>query len=83
MREIRVYMPEYLINSIDERCTELNINRSEYLRTLSNLDISVQRYQQLTRFANQMFNNINNIQAKLGVFVTPLQEVPMIRMDMD
>lgn len=83
MREIRVYMPEYLINSIDERCTELNINRSEYLRTLSNLDISVQRYQQLTRFANQMFNNINNIQAELGVFVTPLQEVPMIRMDMD
>ena len=82
MREIRVYMPEYLINSIDERCTELNINRSEYLRTLSNLDISVQRYQQLTRFANQMFNNINNIQAELGVFVTPLQEVPMIRMDM-
>lgn len=83
MREIRVYMPEYLINSIDERCAELNINRSEYLRTLSNLDISVQRYQQLTRFANQMFNNINNIQAELGVFVTPLQEVPMIRMDMD
>ena len=83
MREIRVYMPEYLINSIDERCSELNINRSEYLRTLSNLDISVQRYQQLTRFANQMFNNINNIQAELGVFVTPLQEVPMIRMDMD
>lgn len=83
MREIRVYMPEYLINSIDERCTELNINRSEYLRTLSNLDISVQRYQQLTRFANQMFNNINNIQTELGVFVTPLQEVPMIRMDMD
>ena len=83
MKEIRVYMPEYLINSIDERCAELNINRSEYLRTLSNLDISVQRYQQLTRFANQMFNNINNIQAELGVFVTPLQEVPMIRMDMD
>ena len=83
MREIRVYMPEYLINSIDERCTELNINRSEYLRTLSNLDISIQRYQQLTRFANQMFNNINNIQVELGVFVTPLQEVPMIRMDMD
>ena len=83
MREIRVYMPEYLINSIDERCAELNINRSEYLRTLSNLDISVQRYQQLTRFANQMFNNINNIQAELGVFVTPLQEVPMIRMDTD
>ena len=83
MREIRVYMPEYLINSIDERCTELNINRSEYLRTLSNLDISVQRYQQLTRFANQMFNSINSIQAELGVFVTPLQEVPMIRMDMD
>lgn len=83
MREIRVYMPEYLINSIDERCAELNINRSEYLRTVSNLDICVQRYQQLTRFANQMFNNINNIQAELGVFVTPLQEVPMIRMDMD
>ena len=83
MREIRVYMPEYLINSIDERCAELNINRSEYLRTVSNLDICVQRYQQLTRFANQMFNNINNIQAELGVFVTPLQEVPMINMNVD
>lgn len=83
MREIRVYMPEYLINNIDERCAELNINRSEYLRTLANLDISVQRYQQLTRYANQMFNNINNIHAELGVFVTPLQEVPMIPMNLD
>lgn len=81
MREIRVYMPEYLISNIDERCEELEINRSEYLRTLANLDICVQRYQRLTSLTNQMFNNINNIHEHLGVFVTPLQEVPMFSTD--
>ena len=34
MREIKVYMPEFLISNIDDRCEELKINRSEYLRTL-------------------------------------------------
>lgn len=76
MREVRVYMPEYMISNIDERCEELEISRSEYLRTLAHLDICVQRYQQLTSLANQMFNNINNIHEQLGVYVTPLQEVP-------
>lgn len=81
MREIRIYMPEDLINNINERCEEIGINRSEYLRTLANLDISIKRYQQLTRYANLMYNTINNIHEELGVFVTPLQEVPMICMD--
>ena len=77
MREIKVYMPEFLISNIDDRCEELKINRSEYLRTLAHLDICIQRYQQLTSLANQMFKNINNIHEQLGVFVTPLKEVPM------
>lgn len=81
MREIRIYMPEDLINNINERCEEIGINRSEYLRTLANLDISIKRYQQLTRYANLMYNTINNIHEELGVFVTPLQEVPMICME--
>ena len=81
MREIRVYMPEYLISNIDNRCRELEVNRSEYLRTLANLDICIQRYQQLTNLSNQMFNNINNIHAQLGVVVTPLQEIPMFSLE--
>ncbi len=81
MREIRIYMPEDLINNINERCEEIGVNRSEYLRTLANLDISIKRYQQLTRYANLMYNTINNIHEELGVFVTPLQEVPMICME--
>lgn len=74
-------MPDDLIGNIDERCKDLNVNRSEYLRTLANLDISIKRYQQLTRYANLMYNTINNIHAELGVFVTPLQEVPMMMME--
>ena len=50
MREIRVYMPEYLIDKIDQRCEELEINRSEYLRTLANLDMGIQNYQQLVSY---------------------------------
>ena len=81
MREIRIYMPEDLINNINERCEEIGVNRSEYLRTLANLDISIKRYQQLTRYANLMYNTINNIHEELGVYVTPLQEVPMMCME--
>ena len=76
MREIRVYMPEYLIDKIDQRCEELEINRSEYLRTLANLDMGIQNYQQLVSYTNKMFNTINNFHEQLGIYVTPLQKIP-------
>lgn len=81
MREIRVYMTDDLIKSIDNRCEKLKINRSEYLRTLVNLDDSVQKYQKLTKYANLMYNTINNIHSELGIFVTPLQEVSVMNIE--
>ena len=73
MREIRVYIPEDLLESIDSRCEKLEMNRSEYLRTLVYLDNSVQRYQKLTKYANLTYNTIND--------VTPIQEVSMLNIE--
>lgn len=81
MREIRVYMTDDLIKSIDDRCEKLKINRSEYLRTLVNLDDSVQKYQKLTKYANLMYNTINSIHSELDIFVTPLQEVSVMNIE--
>lgn len=81
MREIRVYIPEDLLESIDGRCEKLEMNRSEYLRTLVYLDNSVQRYQKLTKYANLTYNTINDIHSELGVYVTPIQEVSMLNIE--
>lgn len=81
MREIRVYIPEDMLIGIDNRCKELEMNRSEYLRTLVYLDSSVQRYQKLTKYANITYNNINDIHSELGIYVTPIQEVPIFSME--
>lgn len=76
MREIRIYMPEDLVARIDSRCKVLECNRSEYLRKLAYLDISIDYYQQLTKYVNRTSNAINSIHEELGVYVTPLQEIP-------
>ena len=81
MREIRVYIPEDLLESIDSRCEKLEMNRSEYLRTLVYLDNSVQRYQKLTKYANLTYNTINGIHSELGIYVTPIQEVSMLNIE--
>ncbi len=81
MREIRVYIPEDLLESIDGRCEKLKMNRSEYLRTLVYLDNSVQRYQKLTKYANLTYNTINDIHSELGIYVTPIQEVSMLNIE--
>ncbi len=81
MREIRVYIPEDLLESIDSRCEKLEMNRSEYLRTLVYLDNSVQRYQKLTKYANLTYNTINDIHSELGIYVTPIQEVSMLNIE--
>lgn len=81
MREIRVYIPEDLLESIDGRCEKLEMNRFEYLRTLVYLDNSVQRYQKLTKYANLTYNTINDIHSELGIYVTPIQEVSMLNIE--
>lgn len=79
--EVRAYMPSELNDDVVKRSEELEMSKSEYLRMLATLDISVQRYQQLVTYINLLYNRINEIHQKLGVYVTPLQDVPIINMN--
>lgn len=71
--ECRSYLPVDLSEDVTKRTEELNISKSEYLRTLATLDISIQMYQKLCNYLNYLYNNINNIQNQLGMFSTPLE----------
>ena len=79
--EVRAYMPSELNDDVVKRSEELEMSKSEYLRKLATLDISVQRYQQLVTYINLLYNRINEIHQKLGVYATPLQDVPIINMN--
>ena len=79
--EVRAYMPSELNDDVVKRSEELEMSKSEYLRMLATLDISVQRYQQLVTYINLLYNRINEIYQKLGVYATPLQDVPIINMN--
>ena len=79
--EVRAYMPSELNDDVVKRGEELEMSKSEYLRMLATLDISVQRYQQLVTYINLLYNRINEIHQKLGVYATPLQDVPIINMN--
>lgn len=79
--EVRAYMPSELNDDVVRRSEELEMSKSEYLRMLATLDISVQRYQQLVTYINLLYNRINEIHQKLGVYATPLQDVPIINMN--
>ena len=74
-------MPSERNNDIVKNSEELEMSKSEYLRMLATLDISVQRYQQLVTYINLLYNRINEIHQKLGVYATPLQDVPIINMN--
>ena len=79
--EVRAYMPSELNDDVVKRSEELEMSKSEYLRMLATLDISVQRYQQLVTYINLLYNRISEIHQKLGVYATPLQDVPIINMN--
>lgn len=79
--EVRAYMPSELNDDVVKRSEELEMSKSEYLRMLATLDISVQRYQQLVTYINLLYNRINEIHQKLGVYATSLQDVPIINMN--
>lgn len=81
MAEIRVSIPDDMKEIINDRSMELNISCPEYLRILVNLDISLQRYQQLMTYTNILYNNILQSQDQLGIYATPLQEIPLINLD--
>jgi len=79
--EVRAYIPSELNDDVIKRSEELGISKSEYLRMLVNLDISVQKYQELVTYINLLYNRINDTHQKLSVYATPLQEVPIINMN--
>ena len=79
--EIRVSVTDDLKDLIKARADELNISSPEYLRMLANLDISLQRYQHLVTYINVMYNRIVDLHKELGVYATPLQDVPIVKID--
>lgn len=82
MEQVKVSIPHDLKENVAARVEELNLNSvSEYFRLLANLDISVQRYQKLASYINMLYNKINEIHTNMGIFATPLQEIPVINYD--
>lgn len=79
--EVRAYIPSELNDDVIKRSEELDISKSEYLRMLVTLDISVQRYQELVTYINLLYGKINDTHQKLGIYATPLQNVPIININ--
>ncbi len=79
MEQVKISIPHDLKMNVVSRIEELNLNSlSEYFRLLANLDISVQRYQKLNTYINHLYNKINEIHNNMGIFATPIQEIPLI-----
>lgn len=81
MEQIKISLSHDTKHSVVRRSTELGLSgTSEYFRLLADLDISVQRYQSLVTYINLLYNRICETQQKLGIYATPLQEVPIINL---
>lgn len=81
MEQVKVSVSSYMKEQIKDRADALGLSSSEYFRTLANLDISIQRYQHLVTYINVLYNKINDTQAQLGMYATPIQEVPTIKLE--
>ena len=78
---IKVSTTKDMQELIENRALELNISNPEYLRILANLDIAMQRYQQLTFLINLLYNKILKYQKILDIHCAPILEMPMINME--
>lgn len=78
MIEVRTYMSRELNDEVVKRSKELGMSKSVYMRLLASLDIAVQRYQELTTYINLLHNRINEFHQELGIYATPLEDVPII-----
>lgn len=81
MEQIKVSVSSFMKDQIKDRAEKLGLSNSEYFRLLSDLDISIQRYQSLVTYINVLYNKINDTQLKLGIYATPLQEIPTIKLE--
>ena len=75
---LRVSVKEDLRDMIKSRANDLNITIPEYLRTLARLDIATFGYQKVSEGTNILYNQISDYQNKLGIYCTPIQEIPVI-----
>lgn len=80
MEQVKVSVSSYMKEQIKDRADALDLSISEYFRTLVNLDISIQRYQHLVTYINVLYNKINDTQTQLGMYATPIQEIPTIKL---
>ena len=81
MEQIKVSISSYMKEQTKSRAEQLGLSNSGYFRILSDLDIAIQRYQSLAVYINSLYNKINETQIKLGIYATPLQEIPIINVD--
>lgn len=81
MEQAKISLSRDLKDNVISRVEELGLSStSEYFRLLAGLDISIQRYQSLVAYINLLYNRINETHQKLGIYATPLRDVPIINM---
>ena len=78
---VKVSLSSNMKELIKNRASELEMSCPEYLRLLADLDISIQRYQNLVTYINMLYNKIQDCHDKLGIAATPLQEPPLIKLN--
>lgn len=78
MNVVKITTSDVLKKEMDIRTKELGVSNPEYIRTLVNLEVAIQKYQRLTVYINELYNAILEYQKMLDIQCTPLLEVPMI-----
>lgn len=81
MEQIKVSVSSFMKDQVRDRAENLGLSNSEYFRTLADLDIAIQRYQHLVTYINVLYNKINDMQSQLGMYATPIQEIPTIKLE--
>lgn len=81
MEHLKVSVSSYIKDQVKSRAEELGISNAEYFRILADLDLSVQRYQSLVTYVNMLYNKIDEIQLKLGVYSAPIQAIPTVKLE--
>lgn len=74
MAEIKFSVDDGLKKVIRNRAEEIGVTSAEYVRTLVNLDLTTQKYQELSYYTNKMAEKIVEYHKELGIYATPLQE---------
>ena len=80
MEIIKVTVNEELKKIIKARTEQLGLTYTDYFKALAKLDLNVQEYQNLTTCINISYNNIVELQKKLGMYCVPIQDVPLIKL---